>query len=98
MILDTPTYRRLVDVARENERSTSAELRVAIRRHLAEVPAAPRAVDQLVGERGPDGSGGARGVSPIAQGRSGRLVRSPAAAPLEHELTERTCMTTSSTT
>lgn len=32
--IDTPTYRRLVDHARQNERSTSAELRVAIRRHL----------------------------------------------------------------
>jgi predicted transcriptional regulator len=34
LAVDGDTYRRLVELARENERSASAEARVAIRKHL----------------------------------------------------------------
>jgi hypothetical protein len=42
LMIDVPNYQRLAEVARKNERSASADARVAIRRHL-EV-AAPKAV------------------------------------------------------
>ncbi len=35
LMVDRPTFDRLAALARENERSASAEARVAIRRHLA---------------------------------------------------------------
>jgi hypothetical protein len=34
LMIDVPTYQRLAEVARQNERSASAEARLAIRRHL----------------------------------------------------------------
>src|SRR4051794_24267075 len=41
--IDGATYRQLVEAARRNERSASAEARVAIRRHLETDPAAQAA-------------------------------------------------------
>jgi hypothetical protein len=44
LVLDTPTYQKLGEVARSNERSIAAELRVAVREHVrAHVPAVPTA-------------------------------------------------------
>jgi predicted transcriptional regulator len=42
--IDLPTYRRLAEVARQNERSASAEARLAIRRHLEAASAADKLV------------------------------------------------------
>jgi hypothetical protein len=44
--IDGPTYRLLAAVARRNERSCSAEARVAIRRHLLTNDSAAPATDQ----------------------------------------------------
>jgi len=47
LAIDGVTYSRLVNLARQNERSASAEARLAIRRHLdTNAPAAPRAADK----------------------------------------------------
>jgi hypothetical protein len=34
LAIDMPTFQRLADLARKNERSASAEARIALRRHL----------------------------------------------------------------
>jgi hypothetical protein len=59
LAIDTPTYRRLVDSARQNERSVSAEARFAIRRHLTEASAAQAANKEPVAA-GAAGRGAAR--------------------------------------
>ncbi len=43
LAIDGPTYRRLAEVALRNERSASAEARLAIRKHLEVVSAADAA-------------------------------------------------------
>jgi hypothetical protein len=40
LAIDGPTYRRLAEVALRNERSASAEARLAIRKHLENVSSA----------------------------------------------------------
>jgi hypothetical protein len=40
LAIDSQTYRALADLARQNERSASAEARLAIRKHLEAAPAA----------------------------------------------------------
>jgi hypothetical protein len=47
--LDAPTHRRLIEVARSNERSASAEARVALRRHLEKESSAATAASKLAG-------------------------------------------------
>jgi hypothetical protein len=81
LAIDTPTYRRFVDLARQNERSTSAELRVAIRGHLAGFPAAD-AADKLGGVASAEG-GAATAVSskPLHARGAGRAVADPRFGP-----------------
>jgi len=76
LAIDTPTYERVVDLARRNERSTSAEVRVALRRHLERanantILAASDAADRPAAA-GAAGTGAAAGASsPLAApGRS----------------------------
>jgi hypothetical protein len=79
LVIDPPTYRRFVDLARRNERSTSAELRVAIRRHLAESPAAA-AADGLAGPV-PASGGSAAAGSETLDGAKQRSWPGVAASP-----------------
>jgi hypothetical protein len=57
--IDVETYRSLVQLAHRNERTTSAEARVAIRRHLEENVSAAQAVGKGSPEPAPVGTGGA---------------------------------------
>jgi TraY domain len=59
LAIDQPTFRRLAEVARRNERSASAEARLAIRRHLDEISAAATADNSSTAHRGAVEVGGA---------------------------------------
>jgi len=68
VVVDTPTYRRLVDLARTSERSISAELRIALKRHLesSETRRLPESVRGGVAGRDAEALDGARtGLRPV---------------------------------